>query len=204
MSTPAQRLIIVGSENRAPVLVRECQQASVDEARELLRDWWTVCDAAGSSTEGLREQFARVGFVSDTEKELELPAVVYRAGWHDDDAEQALSWTLEFSKAEWWARYLTSVRAWFVGIRREDATPTIYQGVCTHAYGYFIGRDEAEVIAAKVLDVHVIATLEPAEPSIWPPIEEVRATLAELEEQVRSRNLDEGRLSPPNAPGKEK
>jgi hypothetical protein len=163
MSTVAdveQRLALVGSESRAAVLVEELRATPhKPSARKLLREWFNVCDALAPYRLDLREQFERVGYVTDSTDSLVLPATVYRAAWPDDATDEALSWTLDRETAEMFARLLVSPRAWFLGIKRDDCEPHIFQGLCTEAFGYITSRGESEVIAKTVLDIEPIAIL---------------------------------------------
>jgi len=155
-----QHLALVGSENRAAVLVDELRATPhKPSARKLLREWFNVCDALAPYRHDLREQFERVGFVTDTTESLVLPATVYRAAWPDDASSEALSWTLDREIAEMFARLLVSPRAWFLGIKRDDCDPHIFQGFCTEAYGYLTSRGESEVIAKTVEAIQPIAIL---------------------------------------------
>lgn len=158
-----ERLVRVGSETRGHVLVQEMREATPSQARQLAAEWFNICDALEPWVEELREQLERVHqaglWVTDgTDPKLELPVVVYRAAWEGDQS-RALSWTTKLEKAEWFARYLTGPRAWWLGIKREEEGPFIYQGLCTEAYGFLDNRDEAEVIAKTVLDIEPIKQL---------------------------------------------
>jgi len=155
-----ERLGLVGSEARARVLVDELRRTpSKPSARRLLREWFNLCDALEPWSDDLREQFERVGFVTDAKDRLELPATVWRAAWSDNDVARALSWTADVDTAERFARYLTSHRAWWLGIKRDDAEPWIWKGECTEAYGYLTSRNEDEVIAKTVVNIIPVAAL---------------------------------------------
>lgn len=153
------RLALTGSESRAGVLAEICLEASPKYARELLAHWFNLCDALAPSHEPLRAACERAGYFSDTAERPPMPCTVYRAAWEDDDIEGALSWTLDYAAAEKFCKYLTSPRAWWLGMKREDATAMIFRGTCTRAYGYLTSRDEAEVIAARVERIVPIAHL---------------------------------------------
>lgn len=155
------------SHNRAAVLVEALDHcASKTERTALLREWFNSCDAIGGQSGPLREHFQRAGFVTDiaaddTETpQLLLPTTVYRAQWGKDKPPvTALSWTLRREVAESFARYLTGPRAWYLGIRREDDEPWIWQARCTEAFGWITGRGEAEVIAKTLVDLLPISKL---------------------------------------------
>lgn len=155
-----ERLTMVPSERRAEVLVEAVRASSKRQGRELLRDWFYLCDALAPWRHELREQFERVGYVSDTAARPTMPATVYRAAWEDDATEEALSWTLDRAVAERFCRYLTGIRAKLVlGIYRDDVDAMIFQGTALGALGYITGRQEAELIPTKVVDIHPIAKL---------------------------------------------
>ena len=157
-------LALVGSEDRAAVLVDALKTTpSKASRRKLARKWFNSCDAIGPYRHALREQFEGIGFFTDAAKAdvPEFPVTVYRGAWSDDDVAWALSWTTDREKAEWFARYLTSPRAWFLGIKRDEdgVLPTVFQGTCIEAFGYLTDRDEHEVIAKTVVDIRPIAEL---------------------------------------------
>jgi hypothetical protein len=157
-----RKLALVGSERRAPLLVDILQTTeSKVSKRQLLRDWFSSCDALAPWRHDLAEQFDIAGYVTDAKKSEQpaLPVTVYRGAWEDDDVETALSWTTDLERAEWFARYLTSVRAMFLGIHRTDVSPVVFQGTCTEAYGYLTGRGEHEVVAKTVEDIEAISML---------------------------------------------
>jgi hypothetical protein len=125
----------------------------------MLAEWFNLCDALAPWRDDLREQFERVGFVTDTDDALVLPATVYRAAWEDDDVENALSWTLDLAIAELFCKGLTSPRAWFLGIKRDDVEAYIWQATCLEAFGYLDSREEQEVIAKTLTNITPIAKL---------------------------------------------
>lgn len=155
-----RNIALCASETRAGVLVEMAQKATVPQARKLLREWFNACDALAPWRDELREQFVRVGFVTDTKKKLTLPVTVYRAAWEDDDVARSLSWTTERAVAERFCRGLVSMRARFLGIYRDDIDPVIWQATCHKALGYFTSRDESEVIPAVLTGIEPIARLE--------------------------------------------
>lgn len=161
MTDWTREIVLADSQNRAAVLVRALQ-ATPDSAgkRELLSSWFNNCDAIRDSLPNLRAEFEAAGEVTDSDWRVDLPAVVYRGAYHDDDSANALSWTTRRETAEFFARALVGLRSRLVlGMYREDATPTIFQGVCTDAFGFLNGRGEHEIVASRVIDVHPIAEL---------------------------------------------
>jgi hypothetical protein len=155
---------LVDSQERAHVLLRALRAVDDDErARTLLADWFNVVDAFGDTTEDFRAQFERLGFVTDDEdgKMPDLPVTVYRAQWGSDPVpERALSWTARRDVAERFARYLTGPRAQFVlGIYREDDEPWIWEATAHEAYGWFIDRDEEEIIPKRLTGLRPISKL---------------------------------------------
>lgn len=168
IQTAEQRLSLCGSHERAGVLVAELQRTpSKPTARRLLRDWFNLCDAMAPWRDELLEQFRRVGFVTDTEDELQYPVTIYRAAWADEDPRRGLSWTLDRSEAEAFARRMTSARWRIVfGIERDDVDPVVWQAECFHALGYITGRNESEVIPDPdaLVGVEVISVLVSVDP----------------------------------------
>lgn len=155
-----RRLALVGSEDRAAVLVEALQTTeSKKTKRKLLREWFNLCDALAPWRHELREQFELAGFVTDNHIRPKAPVLVYRAAWEDDDVETSLSWTTDRAIAERFCMGLVSPRARFLGIYRDDVEAYIWQGICTEMLGYLMGRDESEVIAKTVIDIQPIATL---------------------------------------------
>ena len=168
MTDWTREIVLADSQNRAAVLVRALE-ATPDAAgkAEMLASWFNICDAIGNNLGALREQFELADPVSDDEWRVDLPVVVYRGAYHDDDSVNALSWTTERSTAEFFARALVGLRSRIVlGMYRDDATPTIFQAVCTDAYGFLNGRGEHEILAKRVVDVHPIAELVPLQRAI--------------------------------------
>lgn len=158
-----RRLSLVGSERRAPVLLEEVRFASIEDARTLLAEWFNCCDAMADQADALREQFVRCGFVTDTDEKLVLPAIVYRAGWESDDPAKGLSWTKDLAFAERFCRGLFGPRAWFLGLRRDGERAVVWEAVCTEALGYLTGREESEVIPAKLERIQPLMGFEAVE-----------------------------------------
>lgn len=160
------RLALVGSENRAAVLVDVLRSTpSKVSKRKLAAEWFNVCEAIAPWVEDLRDEFEGIGFITDAKKSEipDLPVTVYRAAYADDDIENALSWTTSKETAEFFARHHTSLRARFLGLYRDDAEMRIFEGTATEAYGYLTGRGEAEVIAKTVEGIEAIAALRKVE-----------------------------------------
>ena len=112
-----------------------------DDARDLLREHWTRCDAPGDVTEDLLVLFLRAGYVSDCDERPTGELTVYR-GTFGDDPRLGISWTLDKSKAEWFAAQGGR------GSGRVRNEQTVWRGTvsATAILGYFIEREEAEVI----------------------------------------------------------
>jgi hypothetical protein len=111
------------------------------ELRDILREHWTRCDAPGETTEALRALFQRAGYVSDTDDRLTGELTIYR-GTFGDDPSGGLSWTLDESKAQWFAA--RGAR----GVPRERSTSTVWRAKVDAAdlLGYFTERNEDEVV----------------------------------------------------------
>lgn len=153
-------LAFADSENRAAALVEACRAADDEAARTMLAEWFNSCDALAPWADDLREQFDRVGYVTDDPAQtLDLPCWVYRAAWEDDDPARALSWTTSREVADRFARYLTGPRAWYLGMRRDDVEPWIWRARCHEARAYIVGRDEHEVIPKTLTGIEPIARL---------------------------------------------
>jgi hypothetical protein len=101
---------------------------------------------SGEVQEGLYEQFVRAEWTSDTP---EAPPVceqtIYRAHYVGTDPLAGLSWTTSLETAKWFAEYLTSPRAAFLGMRRGRQTQ-ITVAVCDRFLARFSHRGEHEVI----------------------------------------------------------
>jgi hypothetical protein len=112
-----------------------------DKLRDILREHWTRCDAPGDTTEYLLALFQRAGYVSDTDDRLTGELTIYR-GTFGDDPSRGLSWTLDESKARWFAS--RGAR----GVPRDRSTQTVWRATVDAAdlLGYFTGRDEDEVV----------------------------------------------------------
>jgi hypothetical protein len=161
---------LAGSENRAAVLVEALEATPGKEGKtELLRDWFSSCDALLPQREQLRAHLEQTTFFTDEEGAALMPdffqtSIVYRGAWHDDEVDRALSWTQDRAFAERFARGLTGFRARLVlGMYREDATPTIFRGYAEEAYAFFNGRGEREVVAKRVVGIEPIAELVSAD-----------------------------------------
>lgn len=163
-----RELSLVGSEDRARVLVAALDGVPSRKAKAaLLREWFNLCDAQAPYRVELWDAFAAVGWVTDVEDDAllpEFPVTVYRAAWEDDEIEDALSWTTSREVAERFARGLTSMRARFLGIYRDDVEPWIWQATAESAYAYFNDRGEHEVVPQVLTDVEPIAVLRTVTP----------------------------------------
>lgn len=111
-----------------------------DEVREILRAEWSRCDAPAMVNDELLALFRRAGYVSDCDERPTGELTIYR-GTFGDDPRNGLSWTLDASKAKWFAR--RGARGLAAG------PPTVWQATVDAAaiLGYFVERDEAEIIA---------------------------------------------------------
>ena len=114
---------------------------TADQARDLLRDHWPRCDAPGDATEDLLVLFRRAAYVSDCGERLTGELTVYR-GTFGDDPCLGISWTLDKSRAEWFAAQGGR------GSGRVAHEQTVWRGTvdATAILGYFVERKEAEVI----------------------------------------------------------
>ena len=158
-------LMMADSGTRAHALVAALQ-ATPDPAEKakLLGGWFNSCDALSPWRDELREEMELSDFFTDGDehdpvKVPKFPRYVYRGAWEDDDAEVALSWTTKQKTAEWFARYLTSPRAMFLGIYRDDVEPLVFRARCHEAYGFLNGRGEHEVVAKRLTAVKPILAL---------------------------------------------
>jgi hypothetical protein len=144
------------SQHRAPVLIEVLDQSTDDEAKELLLSWFNCCDAIGGENYNkLRKHFERCDFISDSEKPLKLPKIVYRAVWEGDNPEEGLSWTGSKEFAQRFARLMFGVRSRIVlRMFRENTDALIYRGICTSAYAHITDRGEDEIIVRQVENVH--------------------------------------------------
>jgi hypothetical protein len=151
---------MIGSENRAPVLLWGLNQVGPEEGNELLRDWFSVTEAIGEYADALREQFIRCGYVTDTEEKLDLPATIYRAQWDGTDPHRGLSWTTDLEFAKKFARMMFSIRGQFLGLHRPDTDALIWIAQCEKALAYFQDRQESEVVPAEVINPEPILMLQ--------------------------------------------
>lgn len=114
---------------------------TAEQARDLLREHWTRCDAPGDATESLLDLFQLAGYVSDCDERPTGELTVYR-GTFGDDPCLGISWTLDKSKAEWFAEHGAR------GAGLAAAESAVWRGTvnATAILGYFVERKEAEVI----------------------------------------------------------
>lgn len=159
MTDWSRALMFADSQHRAGVLVAALQDTpDPAEKAKLLADNFNICDALLPWREELREEMEQSDFFIDGEPfeytVPKFPRYVYRGAWEDDEAELALSWTTSKKRAEWFASYLTGMRAAFLGIRRrEGVSPVVFRARCHEAYGYLNGRGEQEVVAKRLTAV---------------------------------------------------
>ncbi len=160
-----ERLSLVGSEDRAAVLLEIVRECDPEHGRALLAHWFNICDALQPWAVELRAEFRRVGFVTDDETVTQpfQRFTVWRGAWHDDPEETALSWTRKRETAEFFCRYLTGPRAWFLGIRREDSIPCVWKATCVEALGIITGREEDEVIVGRLERREIVSGLMTSE-----------------------------------------
>lgn len=137
------------SQERGRVLARlPLDELTDSELRGLLALWWPACDAVGrGDAVAIYRMFERVGHVVDCEigRVPTFPRTVYRAYRADTDPFDGISWTLELDVALFFAGYLKSDRAKFLGIV-ADGPVRIAQARCGQALAFFEGREESEVI----------------------------------------------------------
>jgi hypothetical protein len=153
---------MAGSESRTPVLLWGLNQVGPKEGNELLREWFSLCEAIGEYAPALREHFIRCGYVTDTPEKPDIPGTIYRAQWDGGDPEAGLSWTTDLEFAKKFARMMFSIRGRFLGLYQPDCDALIWEATCEEALAYFQGRDEHEVIPAKFIDPMPILSLSPA------------------------------------------
>lgn len=161
---------LCGSEEVPAVLAQIAHRISDDEARDLLLGHWTRCEAHREYRDDLLALFRRAGFVTDVYEEFgngDLPkrlkgktVTVYRGNLGEPEPV-GLCWTLKRATAEFFCRYMTSLRARIVfGIDHDWSTnPTVWKAKVktSDVLGYFDGRDEAEVI----VDPETLYAVEP-------------------------------------------
>jgi len=164
-----QALCLVGSEDRARILIAACEDTTIDEARVLLEEWWSVTEAwSGDPTlrAGMLEQLHRARpvrvFGPD---DFGFPEVgvltLYRGNLGEKPGTG--SWTLDLAVAEKFAAMAKSPRGQFLGMDREDGWPTVWQATAaaTDVDGYFNDRGEEECVITDAVYLHdVIAIRE--------------------------------------------
>jgi hypothetical protein len=138
-------LLRLSSSQRAQgiVYLSEAHGFSDEQLRDVLREYWTICDGPGDVTDALLDLFRRASYVSDTDCTLEGELTIYR-GTFGDDPRGGLSWTLDRKHAEWFAQ--RGAR----GVPRDRSEQTVWRATvdASSILGYFTGRGEAEVIVA--------------------------------------------------------
>lgn len=147
---PRQRaqavLLRCDSTSRTRHLVELCARLSDRDARAILREHYTTCDATYEHRHDLQALFRRVGYVSDTRRSLpDGELTIYRAEFTHSDPREGLAWTLDLPYAERYAEYLAGGRAEYLGMH---GSPTIRRATidAQHVLGYFVGRGEAEIV----------------------------------------------------------
>jgi hypothetical protein len=139
----------IGSASVPAALIEIASRTDVtdDELRQLVRAHWDRCDLPGDQLDGILRVFHRIGYVSDAPRRLEGELTIYR-GTFGDDPRLGLSWTLSEERARWFAGRLGEKHAavWRAKVDSSDLL------------GYFVERDEAEVVAdpATLRDVHCL------------------------------------------------
>ncbi len=156
-------LMMAESQERAPILLETLQAVDDERARTFMAEWFNSTEAFGDLAPAFREQFDRLGFVTDDDdgKMPDLPVTVYRAQWEKDpEPTEALAWSVRRDVAERFAHYITSVRARLIlGIHREDDEPVIWQATAHEAYAWFVSRDEEEIVPKVLTDLRMISRL---------------------------------------------
>ena len=146
-----ERLSLVDSQRRGPVLLRAVMAAADEtEARELIEDWWTSIDAWGDLLPDLLTEMHRVCDRTNQILGQPLPKThtdrfeVYRAT--GGDRPDGGSWTLSLDVAKRFAELIRSPRAMFLGYYAES--PVIWKAVVQRSdvLAHFTSRDEAEVV----------------------------------------------------------
>jgi len=151
-------LMGVGSHERGAVLASiDPGSLELHELRGLLSMYWPMCDAVlQNDAEVIRQLFAMAAPVTDrTVDEVPRPGtLIYRAHLSNTPAAAGLSWTTSFDVADWFAGYLLSPRAAFVGIP-QGGSVMISAASCDSVLGYFEGREEWEVIPGAISDLYI-------------------------------------------------
>lgn len=153
-----EAVTMVGSHERSAVLAAiDPHRLTVVELRELLAMYWSSCDGVGmADAESIRDLFEYAAPVIDcTVDRVPSPGVlIYRAHLANTPATAGLSWTTSFEIAEWFAGYLLSPRAAFVGIP-QGCTAVISAATCESVLGYFASREEREVIPGGIRNLYI-------------------------------------------------
>ena len=113
-------------------------EIEVEDLRALLPLAWTHAEAPSALPDLALELFRHAGFVSDTDVELSGLLTVYRGAAPGEPKEQVgISWTLSYTRAEWFARRL---------VRGGGGKVFVAQVQAVDVLAYFVKRDEAEVV----------------------------------------------------------
>lgn len=151
-------LVLVDSKDRARYMIDFDERFSFtkEEARDLLDMFWSITEA-WSGDERLREgMYGLLKRVAPLHVLGEPPRpmpekkwlTIYRGNLGETPGAHMMSWTLDRSIAEMFARMAMSPRGMFLGMHRKDGLPSIWRGVIhrTKVMGYFDDRDEQEVV----------------------------------------------------------
>jgi hypothetical protein len=160
-------LAMASSETRGPVLLEAVQDLGFAEARELVKENWTICEAWGDKLDDALRMLEVVGYIEDDKP---LPGddwlTVYRATSGPDDEPDGGSWTLDLEIAKRFAHMFTSPRAMFV-LGNYSEEPVIWRGIVqtSDVLAYFTSRDESEIVVPHggVWDVEPVMKLVVAE-----------------------------------------
>lgn len=164
-----ERLVQAGSERRGPVLLDAvASTADPAEARKLVEENWTICEAWGGHLDDALLMLERLVDELDVEHIGDAPLpdeecfTIYRATFGEDDEPDGGSWTLERSVAERFARMLASPRAWFL-FGKAAQEPVIWRAEVLRGdvLAYFTKREESEVVVPQgaAWDVTAISRL---------------------------------------------
>jgi hypothetical protein len=164
-------LIMLDSQNRAPMLIRAGEELTdLDALRELVAEWWSTTEAWSGDPE-LREGMFRtirnarpVIVPSEDVSRFQTPPEgefkVYRGNLGEEPYGGCGSWTLDPKIAEKFAAGATSLRGMLVlGMNpNRDGVPTVWEGTCRSkdVLGFFDDRHEYEIVTDVVSDIHAI------------------------------------------------
>ena len=165
-------LALFGSEERAELLIDLCSRLPMDEARKLLRDWWSSTEGWNGNPElrqGMHETIKRVAYVENLgegggkrgrDHALSGMVTIFR-GNNGETPEGVGSWSRDYDVAVKFASATKSLRGMFLGMYDPDGIPSIWRAYVPagRVLGYFDDRDEQEVVvdAADLIDVTMVA-----------------------------------------------